>query len=111
MNLVGLDLEDFDSLDDQGGQQAGAVGRKEPVQSPPQNVVAQVLGRLASRIKTPSPSFDAIERVGPEQNALDQQLQGRDIMGMGDLGLEELAQAQSLQEMVDQRKSSLRFFS
>jgi hypothetical protein len=54
-----LDIKGADGLDDQGGEQTGAIGLEESVQGSPQGVIAQVLGGAQSWVVGLGPSFDA----------------------------------------------------
>src|ERR1039458_3649609 len=69
VDLVGLHLEDLDGLEDQAGEQTGAIGRKEPVQSSSQSVVAQMLRGTPERIATLRPGLgcDRGRWVGAER--------------------------------------------
>jgi hypothetical protein len=71
VDLVGLHLEDLNGLKDQAGQQAGAIGLEEPVQSPSQGVIAQRTSGTPERIAGLRPGFDAIEGAGLERHAFD----------------------------------------
>jgi len=111
VNLAGAKIKGLGRMHHQRGHQAGAVTLEEPVQSPAQSVIAQVLGGPQGRVILLRPSLNPVEGIGLKKDAFDQQLQGIDIVGGLDLLAQQRAQVQSPQEVVHEGQSPLQFFS
>jgi hypothetical protein len=71
MDLVGLQVESANRLDDERGQQTGAVGLEEAVQSSTQDIIVGRRAGMAGWNVALGPFGDAIECVGFEQDAQD----------------------------------------
>ena|SRR5689334_998620 len=111
MNLPGFKLEALEGANDQGRQEAGAVGLEEPVQSPTQGIIAKVASRSPEGIVGLGPVLNAVKGVGLKQHALNEQLQGVAVMGVRDVRDQQGFEVQTPEEMVHQRQSSLQLFT